>query len=85
MLKTNSKTHFIVCIAILGALSGVLMLLEFPLPIAPPFYKVDLSDVAALIGGFGLGPMAEHSSLSQVLSIKRNMIRRVLLFHYYVV
>lgn len=58
MLKTNSKTHFIVCIAILGALSGVLMLLEFPLPIAPPFYKVDLSDVAALIGGFGLGPMA---------------------------
>lgn len=58
MLKTNSKTHFIVCIAILGALSGVLMLLEFPLPIAPPFYKVDLSDVAALIGGFGMGPMA---------------------------
>ena len=47
MLKTNSKTHFIVCIAILGALSGVLMLLEFPLPIAPPFYKVDLSDVLA--------------------------------------
>ncbi len=50
--------HFIVCVAVLSALAGVLMLIEFPLPIAPPFYKVDLSDVAALMGGFMFGPWA---------------------------
>lgn len=57
-MKTNKKMHFIVCVAILSALAGVLMLIEFPLPIAPPFYKVDLSDVAALMGGFAFGPWA---------------------------
>lgn len=59
MLKTNSKTHFIVCVALLGALAGVLMLFEISLPIiAPTFYKIDLSDVAALFGGFALGPLS---------------------------
>lgn len=57
-MKTNFKIQFIVCVAVLSALAGVLMLIEFPLPIAPPFYKVDLSDVAALIGGFSFGPLA---------------------------
>ena len=57
-MKTNYKMQFIVFVAILSGLAGVLMLIEFPLPIAPPFYKVDLSDVAALIGGFGFGPLA---------------------------
>ena len=57
-MKTNKKMHFIVCVAILSALAGVLMLIEFPLPIAPPFYKVDLSDVAALMGAFVFGPWA---------------------------
>lgn len=57
-MKTNKKMHFIVCVAILSALAGVLMLIEFPLPIAPPFYKIDLSDVAALMGGFAFGPWA---------------------------
>ncbi len=56
-MKTNSKTHLIVMVAILGALAGVLMLIEFPLVIAPPFYKVDLSDVAALFAGYALGPV----------------------------
>lgn len=54
----NSKTRYITSIAILGALAGVLMVLEFPLPIAPSFYKMDFSDVALLIGGYALGPVA---------------------------
>lgn len=58
MLEKNSKTYFLVFVAILGALSGVLMLFEFPTPVAPPFYKVDLSLVPSLIGGFALGPLA---------------------------
>lgn len=43
-------------IAVLGAIAVILMLFDFPLPIAPPFYKIDLSEVAVLIGGFALGP-----------------------------
>ena len=57
-MKSNSKTRYIVNVAILSALAGVLMLIEFPLPIAPTFYKVDLSDVAVLIGGFALNAPA---------------------------
>ena len=57
MIK-NSKTNFIVKVAILGALSGILMMFKFPTPIAPSFYKLEFSDVAALLGGFALGPTA---------------------------
>ncbi len=44
--------------AILGAIAAILMLIEFPLPIAPSFYKFDFSEVAVLMGGFALGPLA---------------------------
>ena len=57
-MNSKSKTRYIVDVAILSALAGVLMLIEFPLFIAPSFYKVDLSDVAVLIGGFALGAPA---------------------------
>mgnify|MGYP003770216035 CR=1 FL=1 len=43
---------------ILGAVSGLLMLLEIPLPFAPSFYEVDLSEVAVLLGAFAMGPVA---------------------------
>ena len=43
-------------IGVFSALSFVLMLLEFPLPFAPEFYKFDFSDIPALIGGFAAGP-----------------------------
>ena len=42
---------------VFSAIAFVLMLLEFPLPIAPNFYKFDFSDIPALIGGFACGPM----------------------------
>ncbi len=49
----------LVLISMLGALSFVVMLLEFPLPfIAPAVYELDFSEVPALIGSFALGPMA---------------------------
>ena len=52
-------TRNIVLIALFGAVSAVLMLFELPLPIiAPPFYKMDLSEVPVLIGTFSLGPAA---------------------------
>lgn len=44
-------------VGILAAMSFVLMFIQFPIPIAPPFMKVDLADVPALIGGFAMGPV----------------------------
>ena len=43
---------------VLGVLAVVLMLIEFPLPIAPSFYKLDFSELAVLLGGFSMGPLA---------------------------
>lgn len=54
----NTKNNFIVVVAMLGALAGILMFLKFPIPIAPSFYKLEFSDIACLIGGFALGPWA---------------------------
>lgn len=44
--------------AMLGAIAVVLMQFDFPLWFAPPFYKLDFSEVPVLIGAFALGPMA---------------------------
>ena len=44
--------------AMLGAMAGLLMLIEFPLGfIAPSFYKIDLSEVPVMIGTFAFGPI----------------------------
>lgn len=56
--KRIFTTRFMASIAILGAISAILMRIEFALPIAPPFYKIDLSEVAVLIGGLAYGPLA---------------------------
>lgn len=48
----------LVKISILGAISFIIMLLEFPLWFAPSFYQLDFSDLPALIGSFALGPVA---------------------------
>ena len=56
--KRFSDTHYIAYTAIFSAMAGVLMLLEFPLPFAPPFYKLDLSELPVMICTFYLGPVA---------------------------
>ena len=48
----------LVQIAMLGAVSVVLMMFEIPLWFAPSFYKLDFSEVPVLIGTFALGPVA---------------------------
>ena len=45
-------------IAILSAISAIIMLFEFPLPFAPSFYELDLSEAVILMGGFAMGPLA---------------------------
>ncbi len=57
--KKKMTTRMITQIGMLGAVSAVLMLIEFPLPfLAPGFYKMDLSEVPVLIGCFSMGPLA---------------------------
>ncbi len=56
--KQRIGTREITTIGMLGAIATVLMLFEIPLPFAPSFYKIDLSEVPVLIGCFAMGPMA---------------------------
>ena len=53
--KISSK--YIAVVAFFGALSAILMFFDFPLPIAPAFMKMDLSDLPVIIGSFLLGPV----------------------------
>ena len=54
----NSKLQLVTKIGILSALAFLLYLVEFPLPLFPPFLKIDLGDLPAIIGAFALGPWA---------------------------
>ena len=44
--------------AMLAAVAGVLMSLEFSVPMMPPFYKVDFGDVPSVIAVFLMGPVS---------------------------
>ena len=44
--------------AMLAAVAGVLMSLAFSVPMMPPFYKVDFSDVPSVIAVFLMGPVS---------------------------
>ncbi len=56
MFKSKFKPSQIVLTGMLAALAGVLMSLEISVPLMPPFYKFDFSDVPAMIGLFLMGP-----------------------------
>ena len=45
-------------VGILGGMAFLLMMVEIPLWFAPGFYKLDLSEIPVLIGGFAIGPLA---------------------------
>ncbi len=45
-------------ISMLGVLSFIVMLIEMPLPFFPPFLKLDMSDLVALVTAFSMGPLA---------------------------
>ena len=56
--ESSYRIRMLTTTAMLGAFAGVLMLLEFPLSfIAPPFYKIDVSEVPVMIGTFAFGPV----------------------------
>ena len=51
-------TRKLTVIGMFSAIATVLMLFEVPMPFAPPFYKLDLSELPVLVGGFAFGPAA---------------------------
>ncbi len=72
MLNQTNKLftlHNMTKIAILSAISAVIMLFEFPLPFAPSFYELDLSESVILMGGFAMGPIA-----AVIMELLKNLI-----------
>ncbi len=71
----NKKTtvHYITKVAILTAISAVIMLFEIPLFFAPGFYKLDLSETIILMGGFAMGPGA-----AALIELLKNLINLLL-------
>lgn len=51
-------TRNIALIGIFAAFAFVLHILDFPLPFAPSFYKLDFSEIPVMIGAFSMGPAA---------------------------
>ncbi|GAA5417739.1 riboflavin transporter FmnP [Paraliobacillus ryukyuensis] len=54
----SSRLLKLIIIALLGAISMVLLFLNFPIPFLPPYLKVDFSEVPALIAGLLFTPAA---------------------------
>lgn len=55
-MKNKWSTQKLVLTGMLAAVAGVLMALEFSIPMMPPFYKIDFSDVPSVIALFSMGP-----------------------------
>ncbi len=73
LTKKQRSLHTLTKIAVLTAISSVIMLLEFPLWFAPGFYKLDLSEAVILMGGFAMGPAA-----AAVIELLKNLINLLL-------
>lgn len=56
-MKKILNVSNIALIAVLGALGAVLMVIDFPIFVAPSFYKLDLGDLPCVIGALALGPI----------------------------
>lgn len=59
-------------IAILAAISAVLLMINFPIYFFPGFYKIDFSDLPCLICGFALGPLS--GSMCVIISRLINIV-----------
>lgn len=54
----SSKLVKLVVLALLASISLVLFFISFPLPMLPPYLKVDFSDIPALLAGLIFSPLA---------------------------
>lgn len=58
LTRETFNTRNMVKISVLGVISMVLMFFDLSVWFAPPFLKLDISDLPSLIGAFAMGPMA---------------------------
>lgn len=72
MRKKGMSVSMITKVALLSAVAGVLMLFETPLWFAPSFYKLDLSELAVMIGGLTMGPLA--AALIELIKVLLNFV-----------
>ena len=56
--KETWNTKVMVKVSVLATLGMILMFFDMSVGFAPPFLKLDFSDLPALIGAFSMGPMA---------------------------
>ncbi len=70
----SARLRQVISAALLAAMAVALMFFEFPLSfLAPPFYKLDLSEVPVLIGSFALGPW-----WAAAIELLKNLLKLVL-------
>ncbi|MDO4295474.1 MAG: ECF transporter S component [bacterium] len=56
--RTDEKIRRMAVVAMMGAVSAVLMFFSFNVPFMPSFIKMDFSELPALLAAFSLGPLA---------------------------
>lgn len=56
VMKSKWSIQKLIYTGVLAAMAGALMSLEFSVPMMPPFYKVDFSDVPSIMALFLFGP-----------------------------
>ena len=56
--ERSLTTGKITIIGMISAIAAILHMLDFPVPFAPFFYKLDFSELPALIAAFAFGPVA---------------------------
>lgn len=71
--KQGGALHYIIKIAVLSAISAIIMLFELPLWFAPSFYKLDVSEAVILMGSFAMGPAA-----GVIIELLKNLLNIVL-------
>ena len=70
--KERIGVRGVVQIGMLSAIAIILMQFEVPLPYAPPFYKIDFSEIPVLIGCFVMGPLA--GAIVELIKVILNVV-----------
>lgn len=70
--KERIGVRGVVQIGMLSAIAIILMQFEVPLPFAPPFYKIDFSEIPVLIGCFVMGPLA--GTIVELIKVILNVV-----------
>lgn len=69
--RSVAPARRVAIIGMCGAIAVVLYCLDFPVPfLAPPFYKLDFSEIPVLLCGFFLGPSAGVICLAMKILLK---------------